>query len=68
MPLSNLAGLWSEYRRDVATAEVRSEAAVKTQQVSSTTKMEFKKPSFRASISALRQISMGSPYVQLELV
>lgn len=32
VPLSQLSGLWSEYRRDVATAEIRSEAAVKTQQ------------------------------------
>lgn len=32
IPLSQLTGLWSEYRRDVATAEIRSEAAVKTQQ------------------------------------
>lgn len=32
VPLSQLAGLWTEYRRDLATAEIRSEAAVKTQQ------------------------------------
>lgn len=32
MPLSQMSGLWSEYRRDISTAEIRSEAAVKTQQ------------------------------------